>query len=247
MTELIVDLRYNGGGLISIAELFGDLMGGGRAGQVFELHHLPRSKGERERRRLPGRSREAIAPTRIAFIGTGGTASASEMVINGMVPYLGANMALVGSNTYGKPVGQIALDRPECDDRLRAVALKIENANRQGEYYTGLAARSKRPAGRATTSRTSSATRTRRWSAWRSISSPAAAAPRSPRRPAALTPVVQRACAATARAATPDDRRRGAGHPLSWGGRTGFFGRKAVGCENGERGRRPGRTGEKPC
>ena len=56
-----------------------------------------------------------------------------------MAPFLGANMALIGSNTYGKPVGQIALDRPECDDRLRAVALKIENADHQGEYYGGLA------------------------------------------------------------------------------------------------------------
>ena len=58
-----------------------------------------------------------------------------------MVPYLGANMALIGSNTYGKPVGQIALDRPACDDRLRAIALKVENASHQGEYYTGLAPR----------------------------------------------------------------------------------------------------------
>jgi hypothetical protein len=57
-----------------------------------------------------------------------------------MVPYLGTNMALIGSNTYGKPVGQIALDRPQCDDRLRAIALKVENASHQGEYYTGLAA-----------------------------------------------------------------------------------------------------------
>ena len=53
---------------------------------------------------------------------------------------LGTNMALIGSNTYGKPVGQIALDKPECDDRLRAIALKIENASHQGEYFTGLAA-----------------------------------------------------------------------------------------------------------
>ena len=75
----------------------------------------------------------------MAFIGTKSTASASEMVINGMVPYLGANMALVGSNTYGKPVGQIALDRASCDDRLRAIAFKLENANHQGEYFNGLA------------------------------------------------------------------------------------------------------------
>lgn len=139
VTELIVDLRYNGGGLISIARLFGDLMGAGRAGQVFSYVTFRDSKANENETYAFRAQPEAIAPTRIAFIGTGGTASASEMVINGMDPYLGANMALVGSNTYGKPVGQIALDQPACDDRLRAVALKIENANHQGEYYTGLA------------------------------------------------------------------------------------------------------------
>lgn len=140
VTELIVDLRYNGGGLISIAELFGDLMGAGRTGQIFDYITFRDSKSSQNESYAFRAQPEAIQPTRIAFIGTGGTASASEMVINGMVPYLGAGLALVGSNTYGKPVGQIALDRPACDDRLRAVALKVENASRQGEYYTGLAA-----------------------------------------------------------------------------------------------------------
>ena len=76
---------------------------------------------------------------KIAFIGTGGTASASELVINSFTPYLRTSSALVGSNTFGKPVGQIALDRSQCDDRLRVVAFKTENAERQGDYYTGLA------------------------------------------------------------------------------------------------------------
>ena len=139
ISELIVDLRYNGGGLISIAELMGDLMGEGKAGQVFGYVAFRDSKAANNETILFQARTEAIAPTRVAFIGTGGTASASEMVVNGMVPFLGTNMALVGSNTFGKPVGQIALDKPECDDRLRAVALKIENRDRQGEYYTGLA------------------------------------------------------------------------------------------------------------
>jgi carboxyl-terminal processing protease len=139
VTELIVDLRYNGGGLISIAELFGDLMGAGRTGQIFDYITFRDSKASENDSYAFHAQSEAIQPTRVAFIGTNGTASASEMVINGMVPYLGANMALVGSNTYGKPVGQIALDRPACDDRLRAIALKVENASHQGEYFTGLA------------------------------------------------------------------------------------------------------------
>jgi hypothetical protein len=69
----------------------------------------------------------------------GGTASASEYVINAFIPYLHANAALIGTNTYGKPVGQIALDRSQCDDRLRVIAFAIQNSARQGDYYDGLA------------------------------------------------------------------------------------------------------------
>jgi hypothetical protein len=75
----------------------------------------------------------------IAFIGTSGTASASELVINAMIPYFRANVALIGSNTDGKPVGQIALDRAACDDRLRVVAFATLNAERRGDYFNGLA------------------------------------------------------------------------------------------------------------
>ena len=60
-------------------------------------------------------------------------------MINAFTPYLHAKSALIGANTYGKPVGQIALDRTQCDDRLRVVAFRTENANHQGDYYTGLA------------------------------------------------------------------------------------------------------------
>lgn len=139
VTELIVDLRYNGGGLISIAELMGDLMGGGHVGEIFEYVSFRPSKAVFNESYAFRAQPEAIAPTRVAFIGTEGTASASEMVINGFAPYLGTDMALIGGDTYGKPVGQIALDNAPCDDRLRAVALKIENADHEGEYYTGLA------------------------------------------------------------------------------------------------------------
>ncbi|RPF72202.1 S41 family peptidase [Aurantiacibacter spongiae] len=139
ITEVIVDLRYNGGGAINIAELFGDLLLGDEVGNVFETIAFRPSKSDRNETYRIMAQPQAIAATRIAFIGTRATASASELVINGTQPYLGNNIALIGENTYGKPVGQSAFDLSECDDRLRAVTLQLENANGYGGYYRGLA------------------------------------------------------------------------------------------------------------
>ena len=52
---------------------------------------------------------------------------------------MGANVALIGANTFGKPVGQVALDRSACDDRLRAIAFSIKNSANSDAYYDGLA------------------------------------------------------------------------------------------------------------
>ena len=141
ITQVIVDVRYNGGGLVSIAELFGDLMGANKVGQVFSFTTFRASKASNNSTDNFGAQSQAIAATRIAFIGTTGTASASELLINAFTPYLHANSALIGTNTFGKPVGQIALDKASCDDRLRPVAFRTENSAHQGDYFTGLASR----------------------------------------------------------------------------------------------------------
>jgi carboxyl-terminal processing protease len=140
VTDVVVDFRYNGGGLVSIAELMGDLLGGGRStSEVFSYTTFRSEKSANNDTKQFAPQPESIAPMRVAFIGTAGTASASELVINAFIPYLHANAALIGSNTYGKPVGQIALDRAACDDRLRVIAFATQNAARQGDYYDGLA------------------------------------------------------------------------------------------------------------
>lgn len=139
VTQIILDFRYNGGGLVSVAEVLGDLLADNRTGQVFSRTLYRSSKSAFNETRLFGAEPQAIAATKIAVIGTRGTASASELVANAFIPYLGDNIALVGSNTFGKPVGQIARDRSACDDRLRVVAFRSVNANDQGGYYSGLA------------------------------------------------------------------------------------------------------------
>ncbi|MBB4099616.1 S41 family peptidase [Sphingomonas kyeonggiensis] len=140
VTEVIIDLRYNGGGLVSIAELMGNLMGANRStSDVFDYMTFRASKSAQNETAYFAPQTQSIAPTRVAFIGTSSTASASELVAAGMLPYLGTNMALVGTNTYGKPVGQIAIDKAACDDRFRIIAFALENRDHQGAYFNGLA------------------------------------------------------------------------------------------------------------
>ncbi len=140
ITEFIIDFRYNGGGLLSTADLMGDLLGGNRS--TFDIFDQVTYRPEKSSRNTIKRfspQAESVSPVKIAFIGTTATASASELVINGLVPYLGTNVALIGTNTFGKPVGQIALDKPACDDRLRAIAFSIRNSANSDAYYDGLA------------------------------------------------------------------------------------------------------------
>ncbi|MEL6485711.1 MAG: S41 family peptidase [Pseudomonadota bacterium] len=140
ITEFIIDFRYNGGGLVSVADTFGDLLNDGRVGQIWSDTVLRASKSFENETRLVEPETNAITPTKIAFIGRGGTASASELVINSMIPYLGtADIALIGANTFGKPVGQFGFDLSDCDLRVRAVTFQTNNALGSGEYYSGLA------------------------------------------------------------------------------------------------------------
>ena len=140
ITNIVVDLRYNGGGLVRTAELMSNLLGANRnTSEVMSYTSFRSEKSSENETTFFAPQPQSVAPTRVAFIGTGGTASASEFVINTFIPYLRTNGALIGTNTYGKPVGQIALDRAACDDRLRVIAFAIQNSARQGAYYDGLA------------------------------------------------------------------------------------------------------------
>ncbi len=140
VTKVVVDLRYNGGGLVSIAELLSNLLGANRStSDVISYTVFRPSKSSENSTAFFAPQPQSIAPMKIAFIGTGGTASASEFVINSFIPYLHANAGLIGTNTYGKPVGQLPFDKPECDDRLRVISFATQNANHKGGYYDGLA------------------------------------------------------------------------------------------------------------
>jgi C-terminal processing protease CtpA/Prc len=140
ITEVIVDLRYNGGGLVNTALLLSNLLMGNRTAPDAILNRTYRpSKANLNATHHFAPQPQSISATKVAFISTGSTASSSEIVMNAALPYLGSNAALIGSNTFGKPVGQAYLNRAACDDRLIALAFAFKNANQQGEYFNGLA------------------------------------------------------------------------------------------------------------
>ncbi len=136
--HFVIDLRYNGGGFVSTAELLNDLLGGGRTGAdvQFSLVHNPARSNQDSTTRFQPQP-ESVSPVQVAFLTTEATASASEINANTLWPYL--TTAIVGSDTLGKPVGQVAFDLPGCDDRLRLVAFKAVNSLGEGDYYDGLA------------------------------------------------------------------------------------------------------------
>lgn len=139
ITNFVIDFRYNGGGLVSTAEVMGDLLGGNRfSSDVFSVTRFRASKSSNNETRRFQPGSQSVSPIKIAFISTNATASASELVMAAFPPFLGANAALIGSNSFGKPVGQIALDQASCDDRIRVVAFAKENAAGQGDYFGGL-------------------------------------------------------------------------------------------------------------
>jgi C-terminal processing protease CtpA/Prc len=136
--DIIMDLRFNGGGLVITSELLMNLVSAANPNQTMyrtRLNSRYTANQQTVRFATPALS-QAVAPLRIAFLTSGGSASASELVINSVAPYL--QVAIVGSTTLGKPVGQTAHDISNCDFRLRLVTFGDENRDGYGDYFSGL-------------------------------------------------------------------------------------------------------------
>lgn len=133
-TELVLDLRYNGGGLVDIATHLAGLIGGKLTdGQVFaEFRHNDRKTrwNETLRFELP---ENALNLSRLVVITTRSSASASELIINGLRPFI--PVLVIGEPTYGKPVGQYGFEF--CDKVFAAVSFSLLNADGQGNYFDG--------------------------------------------------------------------------------------------------------------
>lgn len=136
VSDLIVDLRYNGGGMNSVAEALVGMIGGNKVkGKAIDgLVHNDK-KTSMNKVSVSNYNGAAVNIDRVYFITSHNTASASEMVINCLKPYL--DVKLVGAKTTGKPVGMYIKEIEELDLAVLPISFKNVNALGEGDYFEG--------------------------------------------------------------------------------------------------------------
>ncbi|NNF60963.1 MAG: hypothetical protein HKO55_10410 [Gammaproteobacteria bacterium] len=136
VTELVLDLRYNSGGLISVANYLAGLLGGQvTAGEVFTRRVHNMQNADRNLTTNFVDEADALDLNRVVIITSGSTASASELIINGLDPFI--DVWLVGDDTVGKPVGSYGFSF--CDKVLRPISFANENAVGNTDFFAGFA------------------------------------------------------------------------------------------------------------
>lgn len=159
VSDLVVDLRYNGGGSVETAEYLSDLIVPTAKTNTLMFTeyfndklqndkypllakkfgiNVSQDPGEFKPTNMENQSTFAKAGTlninRVFFIVTGSTASASELTINNLIPEM--NVQLIGTTSYGKPVGFFAI--PIGSYQYYTPEFETKNSAGQGGYYAGM-------------------------------------------------------------------------------------------------------------
>jgi hypothetical protein len=156
VTELVIDLRYNGGGLLAMASQVAYMVAGGAQtnNQTFEtlqfngkypnknpvtgdtLQPTPFYTREIDwtTNQFTNNTLPSVELTRVFILATDNTCSASEAVINGLRG-IDVEVVLIGDTTCGKPFGFYATDN--CSTTYFTIQFQGVNAKDFGEYSEG--------------------------------------------------------------------------------------------------------------
>ena len=134
ITDLVVDLRYNGGGYVSVQEKLANWLAPSAANGQLMMKQQFNDKYTRYNSADYFQKLGSLNLSRIYFIVSRNTASASELLINNLKPF--TDVQLIGpGKTYGKPVGYFPI--PVGDWYIFPVSFRSTNKNEQGNYFNG--------------------------------------------------------------------------------------------------------------
>ncbi|HIB37193.1 S41 family peptidase [Mesonia sp.] len=150
ITDLVIDLRYNGGGSIETSNDLASMVTGQFNGQLFTTQVYNENFENQERyfnnEISTGASINNLNLNKVYVLTTGSTASASELLISSLLPYI--EVVQIGTTTTGKFQGSVTLyDSPDFSRAganinhryaMQPLILKSVNANGFTDYTDGL-------------------------------------------------------------------------------------------------------------
>lgn len=134
--DVVLDLRYNGGGLVSTGEKLASYIAGARGNGLAYARLLYNDKrAAADNESFPFTTLTSSLGLPRVFVLTGPrTCSASEQVVNGLRG-AGVEVLTVGDTTCGKPVG--FLPASSCGRTFSVVNFESVNQRNEGRYFDG--------------------------------------------------------------------------------------------------------------
>ncbi|MDD3003893.1 S41 family peptidase [Flavobacterium sp.] len=158
VTDLVLDLRYNGGGSVLTATRLASMITGQFNEQLFAKQQWnskiqayfeennPSQLVNNFTNKIGNTEINSLNLSKVYILTTGGTASASELVINGLKPYI--QVIQIGTKTIGKNVGSVTLyDSPTFNKQnvnprhkyaMQPIVIKTINKDGFGDYQNGI-------------------------------------------------------------------------------------------------------------
>ncbi len=158
ITDLIIDLRYNGGGSVATCTAIASMITGQFKGKVFSKQNWNSKLTEYWNDKNPeslndlfddkfddSKQINSLNLEKVYIITTSESASSSELLINGLKPYI--NVIHIGELTSGKNVGSITVydyidndgtKNPYHKYAMQPIVLKMANSDGFDDYTDGL-------------------------------------------------------------------------------------------------------------